>query len=136
MKIFMIGSSSVYDKMEPIRNELERMGHKVTNPNSYDNPNIEEEAWAMGFEAHAELDRILFKQSEDTIKNVDAVLCINLDKHDIKNYIGGATFIEIYEAFKNEKKIFLYHDIPEGILYDEIAGFNPKVINEDLTLIK
>lgn len=74
--------------------------------------------------------------SEEKIKSVDAILCINFEKHNILNYIGGATFIEIYEAFKNNKKIFLYHDIPKGILYDEITGFDPIIINENLDLIE
>lgn len=73
--------------------------------------------------------------SEKRIKKVDAVLCVNYKKHDIDNYIGGVTFIEIYEAFKNNKKIFLYRDIPNGMLYDEIAGFDPIVLNEELELI-
>lgn len=63
------------------------------------------------------------------------MLCVNYEKHGIENYIGGATFIEIYEAFKNNKFIFLYHDIPKGMLYDEIAGFEPIVLNEDLSII-
>lgn len=59
-----------------------------------------------------------------------------LKKNNIENYIGGATFIELYEAFKNNKKIYLYHDIPKGMLFDEIASFEPIVINENLDLIK
>ena len=58
------------------------------------------------------------------------------DKNGKKNYIGGATFIEIYEAFMKNKKIYLYNDIPEGMLYDEISGFSPIVINGDLNLVK
>ena len=58
------------------------------------------------------------------------------DKNGKKNYIGGATFIEIYEAFMKNKKIFLYNDVPEGMLYDEISGFSPIVINGDLNLVK
>ena len=53
-----------------------------------------------------------------------------------KNYIGGATFLEIYDAFRLGKKIYLYNDVPEGILYDEIQGFNPFIINADLSKIK
>ena len=34
------------------------------------------------------------------------------------------------------KKIFMMNDIPEGMLYDEIEGFNPIIINENLDLIK
>jgi len=34
------------------------------------------------------------------------------------------------------KKIYLYNEIPEGMLYDEISGFSPIVINGDLDLVK
>ena len=136
MKIFIISSASFYDKIPPIKNYLEKKGFEVLLPNTYDNPNEEKEAWEKGYKAHAELEKALFKKSEEKIKSVDAVLCINLRKHNVDNYIGGATFIEIYEAFKNNKKIFLYHDIPKGMLYDELAGFDPIIINEDLDLIK
>ena len=34
------------------------------------------------------------------------------------------------------KKIYLYNAIPEGMLYDEISGFSPIVINGDLDLVK
>jgi hypothetical protein len=135
MKIFIISSESFYEKIEPIKLELENMGHTIFLPNTYDNPNLEKETWKKGFKAHAELEKELFKKSEETIKNVDAVLCVNYEKHGIENYIGGATFIEIYEAFKNNKLIFLYHGIPKEILYDEIAGFDPIVLNEDLSII-
>ena len=57
-----------------------------------------------------------------------------------KNYESelnsGATFLELYEAFMANKKIYLYNDIPEGMLYDEISGFSPIVINGDLSLVK
>ena len=81
-----------------------------------------------------------YKQSEDVISNMDAVLVLNLDKEKngeiLRNYIGGATFLEMYDAFRMNKKIYLYNDIPEGMLYDEIEGFNPTIINGDLKLIK
>lgn len=136
MKIYIISSTFFYDKIQPIQEYLIVKGHDVLLPDTYNNPNLEKETWKKGFKAHAELEKELFKISEEKIKNVDAVLCVNYKKHKIENYIGGATFIELYEAFKNDKKIYLYHDIPKGILYDEIAGFDPVVINENLDLIK
>ena len=82
----------------------------------------------------------MFKQSEDLIKDLDAVLVLNFDKEKegitYKNYIGGATFLEMYDAFRLGKKIFLWNDIPEGFLYDEIEGFNPTIINGNLDLLK
>lgn len=136
MKIFIISSASFYDKIPPIKQYLESKGFELVMPNTYNNPNLEKEVWKKGFKAHAELEKELFKLSEEKIKDVDAVLCVNFEKYNIKNYIGGATFIEIYEAFKNNKKIYLYHDIPKGMLYDEIAGFDPIIINENLDLIE
>lgn len=82
----------------------------------------------------------MYKQSEETISDMDAVLVLNLDKEKngkvFKNYIGGATFLEMYDAFRLGKKIYLYNDIPDGMLFDEIEGFDPIIINGDLNLIK
>ena len=78
----------------------------------------------------------MFKMSKERIGNMDAILTLNFDKNEKKNYIGGATFLELYEAFMQDKKIYLYNDIPEGMLYDEISGFSPIVIKGDLNLIK
>ena len=136
MKIFIISSAAFYDKIKPIKDYLESKGFELLMQNTYDSPNLTKEAWNEGYEAHAKLVQKLFKMSEEKIKSVDAVLCINFEKNNIENYIGGATFIEIYEAFKNNKKIYLYHDIPKGMLFDEIASFEPIVINENLDLIK
>lgn len=136
MKIYVISSTSFYARIPPIKKYLEDKGFELVMPYTYGNPNLEKEVWKRGFKAHAELEKELFKLSEQIIKDVDAVLCINFEKNNIANYIGGATFIEIYEAFKNDKKIYLYHDIPKGMLYDEIAGFDPIVINENLDLIE
>ena len=61
---------------------------------------------------------------------------ITFRKNGIPNYIGGATFLEMYDAFKLNKKIFMYNDIPEGIMKDEIIGFDPILINGDLSLVK
>ena len=71
---------------------------------------------------------------------MDAVLVLNYDKEKngkvYKNYIGGATFLEMYDAFRFGKKIFLMNDIPEGMLFDEIEGFGPVVLKENLDLLK
>lgn len=136
MKLFLIASTSFYDKIAPIKEKLENKGFELVMPNTYNNPNLVKKTWEKSFTEYAKLKQELFKESEEKIKSVDAVLCINYEKHGIENYIGGATFIEIYEAFKNNKKIYLYHSIPKGILYDEIVGFEPIILNENLDLIK
>ena len=108
MKILIICSKAFYKDIAPIKGKLEGMGHVVELPNSYYDIDAEKKSWA---------------------------LTLNFDKNGKKNYIGGATFIEIYEAFMKGKKIFLYNDIPDGMLYDEISGFSPIVINGNLDLV-
>lgn len=136
MKILIICSKAFYKNIPPIKEKLEEMGYDVELPNSYYHPDAEKESWALGKEEHAAFKAKMFKMSQERIKNVDAVLTLNFDKNGKKNYIGGATFIEIYEAFMNEKKIYLYNDIPEGMLFDEISGFSPIVINGNIDLVK
>lgn len=140
MKILIICSKRFYEKIPNIKNELEQKNIQVFLPNCYDDPKTEERMWNLGKEIHQEFKAQMYKQSEETIKNMDAVLVLNFDKITNekieKNYIGGATFLEIYDAFRLNKKIYLYNDIPEGMLYDEIQGFAPIIINGDLSKIK
>jgi len=109
-------------------------------PNCYDDPTTEQRMRNLGKEEHQKFKAKMYKQSEDTIQEMDAVLVLNLDKEKdgkvFKNYIGGATFLEMYDAFRLGKKIYLYNDIPEGMLYDEISGFSPIVIKGDINLVK
>lgn len=140
MKILIICSKRFYGNIPNIKNEFEQKNIQVFLPNCYDDPKTEERMWKLGKEKHQEFKSQMYKQSEETIKNIDAVLVLNFDKITDekieKNYIGGATFLEIYDAFRLNKKIYLYNDIPEGMLYDEIQGFAPIIINGDLSKIK
>ena len=134
MKIFVICSKAFYDRVGNIKSSLEKMGHEITLPNCYDCPNME--ANYRGTSEHAAWKASMIKHSEEVIGGVDAVLVVNYDKNGQKNYIGGATFLEIYDAFRLGKKIFFMNDLPEGMLKDELIGFNGQVINEDLNKIK
>ena len=140
MKILIICSKRFYGNIPNIKNNLEQKDIQVFLPNCYDDPKTEERMWNLGREKHQEFKAQMYKQSEKTIKNMDAVLVLNFDKITDekieKNYIGGATFLEIYDAYRLNKKIYLYNDIPEGRLYDEIQGFAPIIINGDLSKIK
>ena len=140
MRILIICSKKFYSRIEEIKKKLEEKNIEVFLPNCYDNPDTEQRMWNLGKEAHQEFKAKMYKQSEETISKMDAVLVLNFDKEKdgevFKNYIGGATFLEMYDAFRLEKKIYLYNDIPEGMLYDEIEGFGSIIINGDLNLIK
>lgn len=133
MKIFLICSKAFYERLDLISKDLEILGHSVVFPNCYDCPQMESKY--RGTKEHASWKASMIKHSEEVISGVDAVLVVNYDKNGIKNYIGGATFLEIYDAFRLNKKIFFMNDLPDGMLKDELIGFNGLVINEDLNKI-
>lgn len=135
MKVFVICSKTFYDRIPDIKEILEARGHVVYLPNCYDNPGKEAEVRQLGAQEHAKFKAEMFKQSEELINQMDAVLVLNFTKNGLDNYIGGATFLEMYDAFRMGKKIYLYNPIPTGMLQDEIIGFNPVVIDGDINLI-
>ena len=135
-KIFVICSKAFYKDIKPIKETLEKNNWEVFVPWTYEKPEAEAEWYAKGEEEHAKMKGEMFRRSRDRIQKLDAVLTLNFDKNGKKNYVGGSTFLELYEAFMEEKQIYLWNDVPEGILFDEIKGFAPKVINGDLDLVK
>ncbi len=136
MKIFVICSKKFYDRIPPIKEKLELMGHTVMLPNCYDDPGTEDRYRNMGAKEHSEWKATMLKHSTDVIDGVDAVLVLNFEKNGMQNYIGGATFLEMYDAFRLDKKIYLYNEIPDGILHDEIKGFEPILIHGDVAKVE
>lgn len=135
MKIFLICSKRFYDRIPDIQTALEVAGHEITLPNSYHDNDAEARHRELGEEAHAEWKAGMLRLSVENIKKNDAVLVLNFEKDGVQNYIGGATFLEMYEAFKLGKQIYLYNNIPEGMLFDEMCAMRPVVINADLSVI-
>lgn len=134
MKLLIICSKSFYSKIPQIKQKVEQKNIEVFLPNCYDAPQTE--AKYRGTDKHSSWKASMIKRSEQVISNMDAVLVLNFDKNGVSNYIGGATFLEMYNAFKLGKKIYMYNQIQEGILKDEIIGFSPVILNGDLDKIK
>lgn len=135
MKIFICCSKHFYDQISPIRLKLEGVGHEITLPNSFDNPGREDEMRRLGVKDHASWKAEMLREQERKVKANDAVVVLNFEKHGQANYIGGATFLEIFKAFEHGKKIFLYNPIPDNLLRDELLGMEPIIINGDLSLV-
>lgn len=139
MKILIVCSTSFYDKVEPIKLELERRGFLVELPNCYDNPVTNDDNKNMTEEEYFNFFKEMYYESRDKVKNIDAILVLNFDKKKdgviYQNYIGASTFLEMYEAFMQQKKIFIFNDYPNNMLFDEIKGFNPIILNGDLNQI-
>lgn len=137
MKIFIACSKWSYKYVNKIKLQLELMGHEVVLPNFFDTPMIEEEIKLnMSKEEHIEFCRKSFLESQEKSKNSDAILIANFDKQKngevLKNYLGAATFLEMYDSYILGHPIYLYNDIPNNMLYDEIEGMNPIVLNGNL----
>jgi hypothetical protein len=132
-----------------IMKDLELRGHKVNIPfftNQILEGKITYEDYMKSKEAAnadihlREAEHVDFiKRYWNFIKESDSILVVNLPKKGINGYIGGSTLFEMAFAYVNDKKIYLYHPIPERserIHYvDEIIEFHPLVINEDLSKI-
>jgi len=70
------------------------------------------------------------------IADADAVIVANCDKGNIKNYIGGNSFLEAGFAHILNKKLYFLNNIPEMIYSDELRALQPVILNGDLSLIK
>jgi len=135
MNIFLCSSKHNYQHIPSIKKSLEKIGHRITLPNCFNDPFLEIRTKEDSLQKHIKLKQKLFKEQNLKIEKNEAILVVNFDKNNQKNYIGGATFLEMYKAFEFDKKIFLFNPIPKGILEDEIMGMNPVIINGDLSKI-
>lgn len=139
-KLMIICSSSFYENIPPLVKELEKR-YEIILPNCYDEKVTNEDCYEMSDEEYFNFFKEMFHESRVKVKDVDGCLVLNYDKvkagQTFKNYIGASTFLEMYEAFMSDKMIYIYNDLPDksNILYDEIKGFNPIVINQDLNKI-
>jgi hypothetical protein len=147
MKITICGSIAVYEQMQNLQSELEKLGHEVKIPpievanetgqmisvkEFYEIRKTLPENTSWVWERKSQAIRAHFEK----VAWSDAILVLNYDKNGIKNYIGANTLLEIGLAFYLHKKIFLLNPIPEIGYKEELLGTNPTVINNDLNLIK
>lgn len=129
MKIFICASKHLYHKIPQIKEALEKQGHRITLPNSFEDPMQEERIKKQGEKEHREFKQEMYRNQEKKVKESDALLILNYKKGDQENYIGGSVLLEMYEAWKNQKKIFLMNPLPTNMLKDEIEGFDPIILN-------
>jgi len=129
-------SKIFYPQVRFIKIKLEKLGHKVTLPNSFKSPLMEEEMKKEGSKRHRTWKARMIRLHRKKIEANDAILVLNLNRNSEKRYIGGATFLEIYEAFVLKRKIFLFCPAPDNFLKDEILGMGAKVIYGDVAKIK
>jgi predicted RNA-binding protein with PUA domain len=137
MKIVICGSMTFAKEMVVTEIELQKRGYEVVLPKftreytGMDTSEIVHNESVVNKIKHG-LIRYYFEE----IKRGDAVLVLNGERHGIKNYIGGNSFLEMGFAHVLNKKIFLLNQIPEIGYKDEIMAMQPIVLNGDLSEIK
>lgn len=145
MKIVIVGSIEISDKIIDVSDQLEKMGHQTEIPHTTNRIKCgeitleefkkqkKEDGGDFKFRQESKVDYI--KRHYDLIGDSDAILVLNFDKNGIKNYIGGNALIELGFAYVLGKAIYLYNDIPRMPYSDEIKGVRPVVIGRDLSRI-
>ena len=125
------------EQMLEMKDKLDVLGHEafVTDLHKAFIGKTDEEKEEIKIHQKNNLDAI--REFWKMMQGADAVLVLNLDKHGIKNYIGGNTFLEIGFAHVLNQKIFLLNPIPDIQFYKtEIEAMRPVVLNGDLSKIK
>ncbi len=136
MKIGVIGSMQYTEKMLELRDRLAELGIEsfVTTLASPFIGKSDEEKEVIKIEQKTNQDAI--REFWYLMQGADAVLVANYDKHGVKNYIGGNTFLEMGFAHVLNQKIFLLNPIPDMPYYKtEIVAMKPTVIKGDLRKI-
>lgn len=136
MKIFLICSKYCYGSIQSIADDLvNNFNHEIIYPDHYKEPWTENNYIQDPIE-HRAWKGEMFRHSIEEVNESDVVLVLNLNiPHIGDGYIGGATMLEMYEAFRQNKKVFVYNKLPECSYKDELNGLTTKVIFQDLSLI-
>ena len=140
MKIHIVGSSKFMHSMIEHRDKLNALGHE-----GHVHPDYEAfvrgekldilKRFYAGEAADMKKEHDYIRAHYNFIVASDAILALNHDKGEIKNYIGGNTLMELGFAHYHRKKIFLLNPIPQMQYTDEIVACQPTVIYGDLTKI-
>jgi len=139
MKVMIACSTTFYDKVGVIKEQLEKNGHQVITPNGYDEPGFDDDTSKMTDQEHSDFFKKCYYASKEKIERADAIVVLNYSKEKngqlLENYIGASTFLEMYVAFMSNKKIYMINGYPNNMLFDEIKGFAPIILNGDVNKI-
>jgi hypothetical protein len=135
MKITICGSLKFHDQMLKLQKQLEALGHscylpiKVEGVNYWNNDATDR--------IHAKASKDLVSEHFKKIQASDAILVVNFTKHEVVNYIGANTFLEIGFAHFIGKKIFVLNPLPDQpYINEELASMQLIVLNGKLENIK
>jgi hypothetical protein len=139
-KITLCSSASMYQKLIEIEKKLLKMRFEVEVPISARKMEESGDYKMKGKKVWMEDPSQFYKKTElmdahfKKVEAGDAVLVVNLDKGDVKGYIGGNVLMEMMLAYYLKKPIYVWKHIEkEHPFYEEILGMNVVFLDEDLT---
>lgn len=137
MKIGIVGSMQFAEKMVAVKSELENLGHEAFISMETDSIVGKSDKEIEEVKLHQKFNKNAIKEFWKQMKDGDAILVLNYDKNNVKNYIGGNSLMDIAIAHFLDQKIFLMNPVPDvAYCKTEIEAVKPVIINGDLKLIK
>lgn len=141
--IVICASASFYLKVVEIHKQLKDLGFKVKVPLTV-NKMVKSGDFKVGtyktwMEKPENYKRksYLTKKHFNEVSKGDMVLVLNYNKNGKDGYIGGAVLSEMAIAFYLKKPIYILNKIDESSNFkEEIYGFQPMILNNNLNLIK
>lgn len=112
MKIYVLGSNAFMKEMVECKDKLCELGHDGWIHPTYealvrgDMPEYLDRLAKIEERAAIKRENNYYKVHYKHILESDAILCVNLEKNGIKNYIGGNVLIEMGQAYVHDKKYF------------------------------
>lgn len=146
MKIVLCGSLAFQKEVDEIKARLEKGGHLVLTSDTAEDAKkkgiTDIKKWFEQMKKF-ETDRFIrftaekIKSHLEKIKSSDAILVVNLDKNNVKNYIGASTLMEIGYAFEHGKRIFILNPLNESLSgSEEIMAMKPSILNGRLEMVR
>jgi hypothetical protein len=140
--ITICASAAFFKQVVEIKKELKKLGFDVKIPKTAGLMKKNKDFDVSHYKTWVKDTRDYYKKAalirghNKKIVESDAVLMINLDKNNIKGYIGGNGLMEMGLAFHFQKTIFIYNPIDDKIFFkEEIYAMQPVFINRDLKKI-
>ena len=136
MRIGVIGSMHFTERMLEAKKALDAMGHKafVTSLAAPFIGKSDKEKEEIKLRQKNKMDAI--REFWRLMQGADAVLVINIDRNNIKNYVGGNTLMEMGFAHVLNQKIFMLNPVPNMMYRSEIEAMKPVVIGGDFSKIQ
>jgi len=136
MIIGVAGSMQFTEKMIELCKDLEALGHQTFMSKFGADYVGKSDTEKEEIKLRHKYNNDAIREFWEPMKNADALLVANMDKHGIRGYIGGNAFLEMGFAHVLGQQIYLLNPIPKMPHYEtEIIAMRPIVINGDLTKI-